>query len=139
MKAITLHQPWASWVARGWKTIETRTHNRFASLKGQRIAIHASKHYDLNAFEAAAHYMTPSQIDLHVAQSVFIHGAIVCTAFVHRVAICNQLDCNNALIECNTTRFGLYLNDIRRVEPIPCKGHQGIWQYPVDIDAFLRA
>jgi predicted transcriptional regulator len=41
MKVITLWQPWASFIALGWKTIETRTHDRFKNLVCERIAIHA--------------------------------------------------------------------------------------------------
>ena len=41
MKALTLHQPWASLVALGVKTIETRSWPAPASLIGQPLAIHA--------------------------------------------------------------------------------------------------
>jgi activating signal cointegrator 1 len=44
MKALTLHQPWATLIALGVKTIETRSWRAPASLIGQRIAIHAGKH-----------------------------------------------------------------------------------------------
>ena len=43
MKAITLHQPWASLIAHGVKTIETRSWAPPRRLIGQRIAIHAGK------------------------------------------------------------------------------------------------
>lgn len=43
MKAITLWQPWASLIALGVKTIETRSWGAPRSLIGQRIAIHAAK------------------------------------------------------------------------------------------------
>jgi hypothetical protein len=43
VKTITLHQPWASLIACGLKTIETRTHDRFRSLVGETVAIHAGK------------------------------------------------------------------------------------------------
>ena len=43
MKAITLHQPWASLIAAGIKTIETRSWAPPRRLIGQRIAIHASR------------------------------------------------------------------------------------------------
>ena len=39
---ISLWQPWASLIALGWKTVETRGHNRFACLAGRRIAIPAA-------------------------------------------------------------------------------------------------
>ena len=42
MKAITLWQPWASLIAAGAKTIETRTWSPPHSLIGQPLAIHAA-------------------------------------------------------------------------------------------------
>ena len=43
MKATTLWQPYATLVALGIKTIETRSYAPPAALIGQRIAIHAAK------------------------------------------------------------------------------------------------
>ena len=43
MKAITLTQPWATLVALGIKTVETRSWAPPRNLIGQRIAIHASR------------------------------------------------------------------------------------------------
>ena len=44
MKALTLHQPFASLIAEGAKCHETRTWPPPRSLHGHRIAIHAAKH-----------------------------------------------------------------------------------------------
>ena len=41
--AITLHQPWASLIALGIKTVETRSWPAPTRLVGQRIAVHAGK------------------------------------------------------------------------------------------------
>ena len=43
MKALTLHQPWASLIADGRKTIETRSWPPPRTLVGERIAIHAGR------------------------------------------------------------------------------------------------
>ncbi len=43
MKALTLYQPWASLIAEGPKTVETRSWPAPISVIGQRIAIHAGK------------------------------------------------------------------------------------------------
>lgn len=43
MKALTLHQPWATLIALGVKRIETRSWRAPQALIGQRIAIHAGK------------------------------------------------------------------------------------------------
>ena len=43
MKALTLHQPWATLIAAGVKTTETRSWGPPRSLIGHRIALHAGK------------------------------------------------------------------------------------------------
>lgn len=48
MKALTLHQPWATLVAEGLKIYETRSWT--TNYRGP-IAIHAGKHVDLDACE----------------------------------------------------------------------------------------
>lgn len=46
MKAISLHQPWASLIMCGAKRVETRSWRPPEALIGQRIAIHAAKRID---------------------------------------------------------------------------------------------
>lgn len=43
MKALSLHQPWASLIAEGVKTIETRSWRVPVPMIGQRFAIHAAR------------------------------------------------------------------------------------------------
>ena len=38
MNAFSVHQPYAWWLVAGYKLIETRTHDRFKCLVGQRVA-----------------------------------------------------------------------------------------------------
>ena len=68
MKALTLHQPWASLIADGRKTIETRAWSLKRALVGERIAIHAGKKID------GAH------ADKWYAGHPVPVGAILCTA-----------------------------------------------------------
>lgn len=135
MKAITLWQPWACWISHGYKTIETRTHDRFKNLKGQRIAIHASKKFDKDyksSFKWLFKKDRPIKI-LAVSMDAYFGGHIVCTAFVEDVGWLNRLHSKYALIDCtNTKRFGLFLTDVVRLEkPIPCKGRQGIFNVEI--------
>ncbi len=81
MPAITIWQPWASMIAAGIKTIETRTHSGFSSLKGKRIAIHAGMKFD------PAWLSENAKLDLAGAgmpqeAHQYPRGAIVATAFV---------------------------------------------------------
>ena len=121
---ITLYQPWATWIADGLKTIETRTHNRFgSSLLGKTILIHAGQKIDIqalpNPYLNGREYSEP------------IKGVILCSAFVNRVGKLSSIHSERAMIDCTSVeRFGLYLTVVEKFEiPIPVKGEMGIWYF----------
>lgn len=126
---ITLYQPWATWIIRGWKKIETRTHSRFSSLKGKTILIHAGQKTD----EAAIinPYLTREQIMLNPDEVV--NGYLLGFAFVHDFKKLNDSHSKDSLIECRTDRYGLFLREIKPISPIiPAKGEMGIWYYDIE-------
>jgi hypothetical protein len=124
---ITLWQPWAQWVALGWKTIETRKHKKFASLVGKRIGIHAALRWDDAALDLAGEFLTPAERSA-TTEFLRVGGAVICEAFVREHRELNTLDNRDALIDCmHITRYGLILKDVRIIEAIPQKGKQGIW------------
>lgn len=130
MKAITLYEPWASFIARGLKTIETRIHARFGCLVGQRIAIHAGKKFDHRAFYVAGEILERHGESLPT-QFPMRHCEIVCTAFVYRGRWLNPDDTLAALIDCGTReRYGIFLREIEPVnEGIILRGKQGMWNW----------
>ncbi len=126
---ITLYQPWATWIMREWKTIETRTHNRFACLEGMRILIHAGQGTDASAINNR--YLSPNQLRFNPDE--MINGFILGSARVGDFRLLTPNAAPRALIECDTKRYGLFLEDIERfVIPIPEKGEQGIWYYDLE-------
>jgi hypothetical protein len=127
---ISLWGPWAQWVALTWKPIETRTHQRFASLVGKRIGIHVAVKWDDSALKLAEPYLSNFQIS-HTMEFLRLGGAIICTAFVSEHRELTNADSKNALIHCTNEpkRYGLFLEDVWEVEAIPCRGKQGIWYY----------
>src|SRR5688500_9634413 len=64
MKALTLWQPWASLVAVGVKTIETRSWPAPNSLNGERIAIHAAAKRPKNYEHRNVNSDLPLTVDL---------------------------------------------------------------------------
>ena len=123
---ITLYQPWATWIMRGWKTIETRTHNRFKSLDGKTILIHAGLTTDATAINN--HYLTKEQI-LYKPDEI-INGFILGSAYSLYLGCLDPDDSINALIECETLRYGLLLENVNVfAHSIPEKGEVGIWYY----------
>ena len=147
---ITLHQPWASWIAWGLKTIETRTHNRFASLRGQRIAIHAGQAWSDHALDEAANVMTydkrPADMsgvqfaERNIARRkkmwgrdiVYVRGAVVCLATVEDIRQLDSNDSQAALCFCGPSLNGLILADVEPLaEPFKVRGQQGIWRVEI--------
>lgn len=131
---ITLYEPWSKWIALGWKTIETRTHNRFACLKGKRIGIHSGLKWDRNAVNEAFLYLTPERLmwtyNYSRTSAHICGGVILCTAMVEDFRELTEADSYQALIECRTKRYGLILKDIVPLNPaIVASGKQGIWYY----------
>ena len=64
MKALTIHQPWASLITARAKTIETRSWKPPRNMIGERIAIHASRINDYDSLP----YSTQMQMiaDMHL-------------------------------------------------------------------------
>jgi hypothetical protein len=130
LPAITLYQPWATWIMRGWKSIETRTHNRFACLKDKTILIHAGLTTDSSIAATHNPYLTFEQIKLNPDD--MINGFILGSAYVRDYGNLVHCHSQNALIECGglTKRYGLFLNQITIFEkPIPVQGGMGIWHF----------
>lgn len=123
---ITLMQPWATWIVWGYKTIETRTHPRFAALAGRTVLIHAGLRTDMKAFDQcylpALRTLQPLPADHK--------GAIIGAVDVLAFGRLKPSDAEEALIECNTPRWGLYLDNPRTFKhSMPMRGKLGIWRY----------
>lgn len=131
LPVITLYQPWATWIMREWKTIETRTHNRFSSLKGKTILIHAGQRTDDSNAAIRNPYLTQEQILFNPDEVV--NGCILGSAFVYDFMALTDHDSKGALIDCGTVeRYGLFLESVNKFEkPIPAKGEMGIWYYDI--------
>ncbi len=134
MHIITMWQPWASFVLYGWKKIETRTHNRFATLSSTRIGIHAGLHFDQDWKMAVRKHLSYDRLEIMMNMMDNIKeakGNILCTAYVSDVGLLNRTHSKSALIDCSRyNRYGLVLRDIIELTPpIPATGKQGIWIY----------
>ena len=81
MKAITLHQPFASLIANGTKTIETRSWAPPQGLIGERIAIHAAKALDRTVRAHCIHFTPGAKRAMaypHYCIACFGEGPIAC-------------------------------------------------------------
>ena len=125
MPAITLYQPWASFVVHLLKPLETRGHSRFACLQGQHVAIHAAAKFDADWMDAIA--VVFGYDDADKAQRVlnfcremednggFPRQAVLGIAYVDDARWMQDDRLAHSALCCTAGRFGLFLKDIERL------------------------
>ena len=151
MKALTLHQPWASLIAHEVKKIETRSWAPPNQMIGQRIAIHAGK----RVVRGALSWGTRKAIaDLYGPEwwDAIPVGAVLCTAVltdVRRVighsqgvaqltaSLAGDMDRTEVEIDSHGDfdrgRYLWFLRDVEAFAPIPAVGHQGFWEWEAPV------
>jgi activating signal cointegrator 1 len=145
VKALTLHQPWATCIAQHGKRIENRTWAPPPYLIGQRIAIHAGM--KLNR-EVCLRLRDEEGIDLAPASKLPL-GAVVSTARVVGWASDQGWAQESTLDFFGVTEqqasdalrsswwigpIGWILDHVIAVPPVACKGAQGLWSLPADVE-----
>lgn len=116
MKALTVRQPWASYIAEGRKRYETRS--KPTRHRGP-LAIHAGKNTEIMAQKG----LTGLPL-----------GAVVCTV---QLVACHRTEDLQDISEEERSMGdfspGRYAWDLRVVEvfdqPIPARGNQGLWNW----------
>ena len=139
---ISMYQPWAQWVALGWKTIETRRHNKLACLarRGKRIVIQAADRWDPHWQAKSFEFLNDEQFNETWSaekDNKWPRGALICTVDVvghMENMISNEINNQEALCDIGGL-CGLFLKDVYRFNPIPWKGHQGIMKVPEGVIA----
>lgn len=156
MKAVTLHQPWASLMAMGLKTNETRSW--FTRYRGT-IAIHAGKkNWCKSPFQTISVFggeLNKEETDklqpillgghnLPVGAILAYADLVYCRKMVDAfatdlvreqsgttvIAIADQTPLERKLGDWTEGRFAWGFENFRKLdEPIPCKGSQGLWEY----------
>lgn len=137
MYGLTLWRPWSWSIVHGSKRIENRSWFR-KSLAGQWIALHAGKTWDYEgaAKIAEVHPEIPRSADAH---PLGIVG-------VARVVGAYELWAEQAPEGMTWEAHGRWafgpwcwvLDDVRAIEPVPCRGAQGLWPLPADVLARVR-
>lgn len=145
MKAITIHQPWATLIALGEKRFETRS---WATKHRGELAIHASKHILREACERepfrsvlARHGYTANNLPTGAVVAVTelkecfkVHhdelGGVIALESETRKTHFNTLDKEFAFGWYESGRYAWELRVVQRLpEPIPAKGQQGLWNW----------
>lgn len=144
---LTLHAPWADLIASGWKTLETRRHDRFAGLVGKWIAIHQGLAFDAEAERSAIihlprNVMRPGdeRVMQIVADSRGRLGLVVAVGYVdcgcwydrrRRGWAAGDWDVGREQALCEVDGlYGLRLRDAYALaEPVQARGQQYPWPW----------
>lgn len=161
LKAVTLWEPYASLVAIGAKTNETRS--RRTGLRGE-VAIHAAKHdaggvpEDIVGFVAAAYRARDVEFKMHFGCIVAVVEVVSCepaeafSKFGERLPSVETLRrfglSGGTALSASEWAFGDYspgrwiyrMRNVRRlVTPIPARGSQSFpWTVPPEVEALVR-
>lgn len=126
IRCISLWQPWASLIACGAKTIETRGKPAPRTILGVRIGIHAAKNRE--GFRWMSPALRQASFELgFAAESDYPLGVILATAVVE-ASIPTERLAGDIFGDFSAGRYGWMLADIRRLEvPVPVRGAQGVF------------
>ena len=133
MRAISLHQPWASLIAHGLKGVETRGPRPAKRYRGP-LLIHAAKTWNAEAWiriqRAFPHVLDPFVGD----DNPFPLGAVVAAVRVVDVRemtegwIAEQTPLEVAVGDWRPGRYGWVLEGVERPQiPVPLRGYQGLF------------
>ncbi len=133
MKAITLWQPWASLVAIGAKTIETRSWS--TPYRGE-LAIHAAKRNplfsSLDFHQLVRDVFKKFGIDYNVPLGVIVATCELVDVFPveNFWPMLHDHPLEASFGDWSEKRFGWQLSNIKMLEPpIPARGSQGFWNW----------
>lgn len=135
MKALTLLQPWASLIACGAKTIETRS---WATSHRGEIAIHAAladAKADPRFMDICESVFFYSRYGLHMPKGKVIAIATLTDCIVMTKDMIDKL--SESVRGQNELFFGIWdvgryawmLSNVRMIEPVPARGMQRLWEW----------
>lgn len=153
MKAISLHQPWASLIMMGVKKFETRHWAPPRDLIGKTIAIHAAKKRVPTILEHAEDFQRAFGADAPGWSQRLPYGALLCTATLAGAYQVAPLDSSRVRIiyslpgsadpnrfiaidpygDFSSGRWIWALTDVETlIKPIPVTGRQGFFNWGND-------
>lgn len=145
MKAISLWQPWASAIAAGLKTMETRSWS--TAYRGP-LAIHAAKRWTKDEIYFWEEHVQArgkinerdafGKIQIFSSEQLPL-GCIVATCEIYGCVSTNDPPPENHLCPAGEGDWGNYsegryawlLRDIKAITPIPCVGRQGFFDVEI--------
>lgn len=139
MRALTLHQPWAWAITHADKRVENRSRPPPKSMVGQDFAIHAGLRLDEHAVQRF-YRGDFGDLAAEVNPDDIVRGAVVAVARLTKVVEHQYPGFEDHGGDCwYFGPVGYLLANVRALpSPVPCRGMQGWWPLPPDVDAEVR-
>ncbi len=126
MKAITIKQPWATLIAKGYKEYEFRTWK--TNYRGD-VLIHAGKSIDKKAMERFKYLNLDYPIGCIIAKAKIADCVFVDEAFKQKMFSKDKNVYKNLLINDDKKHYGFKVEDIEQINPIYVDGKLSFWEY----------
>ena len=129
MKVITIKQPWATLIAKGYKEYEFRTWK--TKYRGD-ILIHAGKQIDKDALKRFSSYNLDYPTGKIIAKAKLTACLEVNDAFRKNIIPKNPL-VYNGIKDTSWNGYAFKLENVEEIKPININGKLSLWDYDIDI------
>lgn len=126
MKVITIKQPWASLIAKGYKEYEFRTWK--TKYRGD-ILIHAGKEIDKEALERFEKYNLEYPQGCIIAKAKITDCVSVDEKFLNIMISKNEDVYKGMKSYLGKNGYGFKLEDVEEIVPIKINGKLSLWEY----------
>ena len=125
MKVITIKQPWATLIVKGYKEYEFRTWK--TKYRGE-ILIHAGKGIDKDAMKRFEHLNLEYPSGCIIAKAIITDCVTVDNEFRNKMLNKDSL-VYKGLTKENWNGYGFKLENVKEVERIKINGKLSLWDY----------
>ncbi len=126
MKVITIKQPWATLIAKGYKEYEFRTWK--TKYRGD-ILIHAGKRIDKKAIERFKYLNLEYPIGKIIAKAIITDCVVVDNDFAQKYYKKDPIVYKSLKTIDTRQRYGFKLENIEEINPIEVNGKLSLWDY----------
>ncbi len=145
MKALTIHQPFAWAIFNAGKNIENRNWRPPQELIGQRIAVHVSQPQrwpNHEEWERISVVICARQrglcLDDFPDPTMMERGSVIGTIEIGAVTDTQEFGVASWWYD-DASRYAWWIRKPRTLEvPIQCRGNQGLWRLPAEVEAEMR-
>ena len=125
MKVITIKQPWATLIAKGYKEYEFRTWQ--TKYRGD-ILIHAGKSIDEAAMKRFQDYNLDYPLGVIIAKAKITDCVLADDKFRQKY-LAKEPNVYHNLKRKDKNLYGFKLEEVKEIEPIKISGQLGLWNY----------